>query len=370
MSVIILNNGVNLGSVSRVQTQLQLIADADMSGDDIIVYNDLSIRRLSCIEKLFWNILCFSCLRRCFFGTSTLRNRATLVQLASHPLFLQSPGILAVYQQAVTSWNRGVHSRRIIQLNPFGMPILRRNIAVVGAQGHVPVGGGHGHGHGHGSFAAAPAAVLVQGPAVGPIRGVSAASHVAVGGGHVPFATPPFVGPAVSPSMTVPLSPVPALPSSSQAVLMAPYAQRHLQISPAPGLLPSSVAAAGGGHVPVGRGHSAMGAPAVSVSVASPAVGLPPSSAAVAPRPLAGRVSVLSGSGNVSPHVAATAQRVNNMAMRMFQGAGGGAPAMMPSPSAPRSGPFNPASVGGVSVMMPGPGAGPAGHVPVGRRAT
>lgn len=340
MSVIILNNGVNLGSVSRVQTQLALIAAADMSGDDIIVYNDLSIRRLSCIEKLFWNILCFSCLRRCFFGTSTLRNRATLVHLASHPLFLQTPAIHTVYQQAVTSWNRGIPSRRIIQLNPMGMPILRRNIAVLGSSGHVPVGGGHGHGHGHVSFAVAPAAVLAQPSAAVPIRGVSAASHVAVGGGHVPFATPPFVGPAVSPSMTVPLSPAPTLP-------------------------PSSVTAVGGGHVPVGRGHSAMGAPAVSVSVASPAVGLPPSSAAVAPRPLAGRVSV--------SHVAAQAQHVNSVAMRMFQGMGGGAPAMMPPPApARRSGPFNPASVGGVSVMPGGPGAGPAltpsGRVAVGRR--
>src|SRR5205085_1644316 len=102
-----------------------LVADqARLSGRTVIVYDDLSVRTLSAVERFFW-IICFcSCLRRIIFKADTDSAQDVLIRL--HPVIQRrNPAMLALYQRAISGYNHIV-PRRYIDLDTSGAPIVRR----------------------------------------------------------------------------------------------------------------------------------------------------------------------------------------------------------------------------------------------------
>jgi hypothetical protein len=238
-------NGISLDE-TVVETRLNRIAS--LSGRNIIVYDDLTVRELSSIEKFFWVICCAAIFRRVFFGADLYGSRTTLIGLHAQILNTNNDRLMVVYQNALTRYNR-TYDHLYIHLNSAGAPIIHRTHAT--PVYHAPRPNVHVVNHvARPQFATATRGVPV-------VVGSPAAPAYAVRAHAAPVAAAIVARPSYTPPRAS-LVPV-HIGSSSQQVPLAPVRAVNAGIS-------LGVAAAAVRPMPM---HTP--APRVAVHVGSPA---------------------------------------------------------------------------------------------------
>jgi hypothetical protein len=121
-------NGVQLGTSEILQKRLEILAkfaeSSSLRGHTIIVYDNLTIKRLSPFKRFFWVICCCSCFRRILFGTDVDASKDILIKL--HKNVVTNPILFPLYLRAVRGYNALIPGN-YIWLNTSGAPELPRS---------------------------------------------------------------------------------------------------------------------------------------------------------------------------------------------------------------------------------------------------
>lgn len=120
-------NGVQLGTAEILQKRLETLAkfadSSSLPGHTIIVYDNLTIKRLSPFKRFFWVICCCSCFRRILFGTDVDGSKDVLIKL--HKNVVTNPILFPLYLRAIRGYNALIPGN-YIWLNTSGAPELPR----------------------------------------------------------------------------------------------------------------------------------------------------------------------------------------------------------------------------------------------------